>query len=162
MCSSDLAGGWFGKQMFSPSGGVIEFKTPLTPNRVDGVILERKGFELIVPSSCVLEVFRAHPHPEKPQNACLFAPDAAEGLSTADFDPAILLRVGIADLQLWIGCDSISEPMKCRISSAQPFVNEGAWLRKLGMFHRGGATRALPFLDGGTLAFFLRSNGDTV
>ncbi|MGZ3703882.1 MAG: hypothetical protein ACXWSD_19295, partial [Bdellovibrionota bacterium] len=49
-------GGWFGHKTFLPCGGMIEFKVPLAQNRTECHVLRQGEFELLVPSSCVLDI----------------------------------------------------------------------------------------------------------
>ena len=153
-------GGWFGHKSFAPCGGLIEFKVPLTHNRTESLVLRQGEFEVLLPSSCALEVRQNSGAARPPENTPLFRIHETEGLIAGDESSPVLLRIGVADLQFWVGCESVSGAVKVRRAPAGEFVEEGCWLRTLGLFHEDGVGRALPLLDGAALVHFHTALGD--
>lgn len=142
-------GGWFGRKTFDPCGGMIEFKVPLTHNRTQAFVLRQGRFEVLIPTVCVAEV--ATPDKRPADDAITYHLHETEGLTEGGEGSATYVRVGVADLQFWLGCDSISGPQLIRRAKADEFFEEGSWLRSLGLFHEDGTGRALPLLDGQAL-----------
>ena len=147
-------GGWFAHKSFQPCGGLIEFKIPIMQNRDDCLLLRRDSMEVLLPSACVLEVSRApKDHPVAP-GVAVYRLDELDGLGLGSTTSPVLIRVGVADVQFWIGCDAISAPLKTRKLPATDFFQEGSWIHALGVFQHEGSGRALPMFDGGALAHF--------
>ncbi len=152
-------GGWFGSRDLSPYGGMIEFKIPLVRNRVEAVILRNGDFEVLVPSTCIAESLPAGQNP--PPGSTVFNLNEAEGLIAAADGSSIHIRIGIADQEFWIGCESIGGPVKTRKLPCAAFVEEGCWMRSMGVFSTNGFMRALPILDGPAMLRGRDSEGGT-
>lgn len=147
-------GGWFGHKTFQPCGGLIEFKIPIAQNRVDCLVLGQGAAEVLLPSSCVLEVSRASGEHPVTTGTAVFGIHETDGLERGSSASPVLVRVGVADIQFWIACETISGPVKARRSPAKDFFEEGTWIHTLGVFQDEGSGRALPMLDGGVLVQF--------
>jgi hypothetical protein len=147
-------GGWFAHKGFEPCGGLIEFKVPITQNRVEAVVLRQGDFEALLPSSFVLEISRAAGEHPVSSGVAVYEVHGTDGLVSGNSNSAVLVRVGVADMQFWIGCDAAIGPVKVRRFPAADFFEEGCWIRSLGVFQEEGAGRALPMLDGAALVQF--------
>ncbi len=150
------AGGWFGHRSFSPCGGLIELKVPLASARTESLVLRRGAFEVLLPSSYVAETVRAA---QPPEGSDVWRLHETNGLEQSSKGCLAFLRIGVADMQFWIGCETISGPIPARRASAEGFVEEGCWMRTLGIFQDGGTSRTLPLLDGPTLLQYRDSHG---
>jgi hypothetical protein len=147
-------GGWFAHKNFEPCGGLIEFKIPIAQNRVEAIVLRQGEFEMLLPSSCVLEMSRASGQHPVAAGVATYEVHGTDGLVKGSSGSPVLVRVGVADMQFWIGCDEATGPVKVRRSPAADFFEEGCWIRTLGVFQHQGAGRALPMLDGAALVQF--------
>lgn len=150
-------GGWFGHSSFENFGGLIEFKVPLSHNRLEALILRQGDFEVLIPSTSVAEVLEAGELP--PDDAVVFSLDENTGLAPALEKAAVFLRIGVADLQFWISCESLGARVKARRLSAADFVEEGSWLKDLGLFRTEEHSQALPLLEGASLVQLYRECG---
>lgn len=148
-------GGWFGYRGLHPCGGVIEFKVPFAHNRTDAFVLRQGAFELLVPSACVADVV---------QRSARGPAEAYRLHETLALEPGgegspMFVRICVADVEFWVGCDSISESVRVRRQAAGDFVGADCWMRFLGVFQDEGVTRALPLLDGAALVKFQGRGG---
>ncbi len=144
-------GGWFGHRAFEKNGGMIEFKIPLSHGRSDSYVVRHGDFEALVPSSCVAEIVRAS---RIPGGLPVYELNEGAGLVEGDRHCGAYVRIGVADAQFWVGCDSVEGPVRSRRLPADDFVEPGSWLRTFGIFQENGHGRALPLLDGATLLAF--------
>jgi hypothetical protein len=154
-----LSGGWFSYRSFGKFGGLIEFKVPFAHNRLEAIVARQGGFELLIPSSCVADVVRQGD--ERPRLAAeeVFVLHETEGLAPGGAASPVLLKIGVADLQFWVGCEATGGPVRARRAGAESFVEEGLWLRSFGLFREGSLSRALPLLDGAALVNFHKALG---
>ncbi len=150
-------GGWFGHAAFENFGGLIEFKVPLSHNRLEALVLRRGAFEVLVPSTSVVEILE--PGERAPPGAAIFTLDEDAGLTPGGEELPVLVRVGVADLQFWIGCETLGARVKARRLSAVDFVEDGSWLKHLGLFRTEDQSRALPLLEGAELVQLYRDCG---
>jgi hypothetical protein len=153
------SGGWFGYKSFEPCGELIEFKIPLAQNRVDSLVLRQGKFEALLATSSVLEVSRVQSEHAVSPGTPVYRLHETKGLVAGDPLSPVLVRVAVADIQFWIGCEAVGSPVKARRIPGQDFFEEGCWIRALGMFQENGAGRALPMLDGAALVQFQSNLG---
>jgi hypothetical protein len=146
-------GGWFSQSVFEKQGSKIEFTVPLAQSRPQALVLRQGGFEALIPSANVAERIEAGGG-ELPRGALVLRLCESKGLVPGSANAPVRLRIGVADLQFWISCDSVSGSVKARTVPADGFVEEDSWLRSFGLFQEGGASRALPLLDGSALVRF--------
>lgn len=151
------SGGWFGRSSLGEVGGAIEFKVPLAHNRQEALVLREGDFEVLLPAACVAEAVE-HGQGRVPEGALVLRPNAAAGLEPCPPEGNVFLRVGVADLQFWITCESLQGKVLARRSPAGEFTAPDSWLQCFGLFHDKGAARALPLLEGTILIRFHREN----
>ncbi|HEY8278942.1 MAG TPA: hypothetical protein VIH99_04920 [Bdellovibrionota bacterium] len=150
-------GGWFRYSSCETYGGLIEFKVPLALSRAEALILREGDFELLLPSSCVAETIERQGKGRVPPGATVYRIDEHAGLVPGGEDSPVLLRLGVADLQFWVGCEAVAGKTLARRVSAADFVEKGSWMQDLGVFQSEGINRALPMLEGRALVQFYQA-----
>ncbi|RZA06119.1 MAG: ATP-binding protein [Proteobacteria bacterium] len=155
-------GGWFTRRSLQPVGGAIEFKVPLPLSRFECVVIKQGAFELLLPTACVAQVVEL---PTLEALDGLFAIPAADaGLQAVSVSAmgqaSVAVKVGVADFQFWLLCDSAERRITARRHVAGELVESGCWFGFLGIFHDGKYQQALPLLDGEALMnFFAKAGG---
>lgn len=154
------SGGWFKRKSFERFGGLIEFKMPLKRMRFESVILSNGTEEVLVPAHCISGITEGtNLPPAEEEPGVTFAKfNGVEGLIECSREQAAeapcVVRVGVADFQLWIACDSAARTVLARRYPAADFVESGSWYSQFGLLHDEGDGRALPLLDGDVLLDF--------
>lgn len=149
-------GGWFRERTLADYGGVIEFRLPLPTGRFECVALSDGQAEVLVPASCVADVQRNVRPGELDQTDCpLFRLDAERGLlpwvpEPGAFAPHIL-RLGVADFQVWLACEGLRSGIKARRHEALDFVENDCWFHCFGIFVEAGSQHLRPLLEGEAL-----------
>lgn len=151
-------GGWFGRSSFDSFGGMIEFKVPLAHNRMEALVLKQGEFRVLIPSSSVAEISETGSPLKVPAGAMILRLHESLGVERGSADSTVLLRVGVADLQFWLACDSLEGKVLARRAPATEFTDDGSWLQSLGIFQAEGTGRALPLFEGTTLIRFYKEN----
>lgn len=156
-------GGWFGHSRFKGHGSLIEFKVPLSHSRLEALVVRQGTFEVLIPGSCVAEIVEKRSAKEMPEDSLVLCLDEEEGLLPGSADAPALLRIGVADLQFWLACDSIGRSVRTRRLSIKDFVEKGCWLQNLGTFREeGSGIRSLPLLEGPSLVQLYRRHGGSL
>lgn len=150
-------GGWFQRRSLKV-GGMIEFKVPMPASRFECVAVRQGDFSCLLPASCVSEVRRSE---AKELSGVVAKLDEARGLVLGSGDEAgCALKIGVADFQFWLLCDEVSDKQRARRVEAGDLVEPSSWFRSFGIYHEGGSSAALPFVDGETLMnFFTQAEG---
>ncbi len=150
-------GGWFGRSSFPDFGGVIEFKVPLAHNRLDGLLVKDGEFEVLIPTTCVAErLERGQGRP--PAGALVLRLSEGHGMVPGSCEDCVLLRIGVADVQFWIACESLGGKVLARKAQAEGFTAPDSWLQAFALFHSEGESRILPLFEGTALVRFYREN----
>jgi hypothetical protein len=153
------SGGWFSRTVLQPVGGLIEFKVPLPRSRFETLQLRNEDCDLLLPSSCVVDIIEGADASRLPKKVLLTSFDGANGLRPTDKVASVLIRIGVADVQFWITCDSIVSRPRSRRVPGTDLVSEDSWFTYFGLFHEGCVPRILPLLEGDALIRFHTSTG---
>lgn len=153
-------GGWFSKQSFAASGGLIEFKVPLPRARFECLVLREKHFELLLPRSYCGQVVDIQAEGDIPcrDSDTVALMDEIEGLHLPDegakISPRFAVQVCVADFQFWILCEGVDQGIRSRRYPCADFLEDNAWFQQLGLFPVKGVLKALPLLEGENLMRF--------
>lgn len=155
-------GGWFKSRSYGEFGGMIEFKMPLKRSRFETLVLGCADGEVLVPGHSVSEICEGKFLPPEEKEEIYAKLSAGGGLVSCNREEArasaCVVRMGVADFQLWVACSGAMRRVVARRHSADGFVESDSWYTQFGIFHEQGLGMTLPLLDGDVL---LRFHGRT-
>lgn len=154
-------GGWFSRNSLKEYGGVIEFKVPFPKGRFDSFILKSGETQILLPSACVVEIRENAPTSSLREDASvnIATLSATSGLQLLEANTSSeahprAVKVGMADFQFWVVCESISEKVKTRKLEGGELLSPDSWFKFFGVFFEGELARTLPLLEGEALMTF--------
>lgn len=151
-------GGWFNRTSLDVYGGQIQFKLPLPRNRPEVYRLKKGEFEVLVPCFCVVETSSEIQKIFADKDNLIGELEAINGLKKitdqSETSSNLAVRIGVADFEVWILCDSMSDRIKSRKYDAKEFLEDSAWYSHFGLCQINNVGLALPLLDGNALVRF--------
>ncbi len=152
-------GGWFSRKSLETIGGTVEFKVPLPQARFESVILQKDGFEVLVPTVCLGEIREKVASSDElaTMGATVLEMDAGKGLVPVKemrTDLPMAVNVGAADFNYWVICDRVQQKQRARRYPVGELVEPDSWFQHFGIFQLGTYAKVLPLLDGEALMKF--------